>query len=402
VDHPRWQAWKDAGVPNLRTMVTELGTGLGMLGEDDLDEVLESRSAVMRSLSPEHWDQLRSVRAGGAYDAEFHAAWLNGRTFLTAREGLRDRRPELVEWKGVVRGSGDEVAPIDLRIDHVYLVSCKYMSDILFNVSPTHIFDSVLAGGTARRGRGAGGDWYAEVAPREYQRLYDAVRGALRSGGVGISTSAEPRPARDAEGLGPLALPGLGRTDTGDRPSQGVVAQHSATTLRDLPHRAVDLTSAHRTALGLRLKAGWPGGAKEAYRELSDEVARVSVVRWHAALSVGTNAGEAMLWRLLRMGSAPYFVLGSSAARSLRLRIATPWDWKQLFRLIRLEVFAQQGGQPRVGWLATVRERASGQLQEVSGHVEVRWSHGRFGGLPEAKGYLDTRHHLVPGYFPLQ
>jgi hypothetical protein len=109
-----------------------------------------------------------------------------------------------------------------------------------------------------------------------------------------------------------------------------------------------------------------------------------------------------MLWRLLRMGSAPYFVLGSSATRSLRLRIATPWDWKQRFRLVRFEVFPQAGGQPRVGWLASVRAHDSGQLHEVAGHVEVRWSHGRFGGLPEAKGYLDTHHHLVPGYFPLQ
>jgi hypothetical protein len=150
------------------------------------------------------------------------------------------------------------------------------------------------------------------------------------------------------------------------------------------------------------LRSGWPEDAREAYRELSDEVARASVSRWHAALAVSASAGEAMLWRLLRMGSAPYFVLGSSATRSLRLRIATPWDWKQLFRLARFEVFAQEGGQPRVGWLATVRERASGQLHEVAGHVEVRWSHGRFGGLPEAKGYLDTHHHLVPGYFPLQ
>ena len=40
------RAWKDAGVPNLRTMVTELGTGLGMLGDDDLDEVLRARSPV--------------------------------------------------------------------------------------------------------------------------------------------------------------------------------------------------------------------------------------------------------------------------------------------------------------------------------------------------------------------
>ena len=141
-------------MPNLRTMVTELGTGMGMLGFGDVDEVLATRPSVMRSLSPEHWDRLGSVRAGGAYDTEFHAAWLNGRAFLTARDGLRRRQPESVEWKGVVRASGDEVAPVDLRIDHVYLVSCKYMSDILFNVSPTHVFDSLLVGGPARRGRG--------------------------------------------------------------------------------------------------------------------------------------------------------------------------------------------------------------------------------------------------------
>jgi hypothetical protein len=108
-----------------------------------------------------------------------------------------------------------------------------------------------------------------------------------------------------------------------------------------------------------------------------------------------------MLWRLLRMGSAPYYVLGSSATRSLRLRIATPWDWRQIFILEKFEVFAQAGGQARVGWLAHVRERSSSQLHEVSGHVEIRWSHGRFKGPPEAKGYLDTGHHLVPGYFPL-
>jgi len=109
-----------------------------------------------------------------------------------------------------------------------------------------------------------------------------------------------------------------------------------------------------------------------------------------------------MLWRLLRIGSAPYFVLGSSAARSLRLRIATSWDWRQQFRLISVSMETQTGGQPRVGWEAVVRDRVSNELHEVAGHIEVRWSHGRFGGLPEAKGYLDTAHHLVPGYVTLR
>lgn len=389
-------------MPHLRTMVTELGTGLGMLGHDDVDEVLAARPPVMCSLSPDDWERLNAVRAGGAYDAEFHAAWLNGRAFFEARDGLRGRRPESVEWKGAVRSSGDEVAPVDLRIDHVYLVSCKYLSNILFNVSPTHVFDSLLIGGTARRGRGTGGDWYAEVAPTQYQRLYDLVRAAARDGIAGSDAPAGPRRAGVGAGGGALALPGLEETDPGGGTGDGTVARNSTAAVGDLPVRAADLTSAHRGALMEHLKSGWPGGAKEAYRALSEEVARTSVSRWHAALSVGAGASEAMLWRLLRMGSAPYFVLGSSATRSLRLRIATPWDWKQLFSLVRLEVFPQEGGQPRVGWQASVRARASGQLHEVSGHVEVRWSHGRFGGPPEAKGYLDTRHHLVPGYFPLQ
>ena len=46
-------------------------------------------------------------------------------------------------------------------------------------------------------------------------------------------------------------------------------------------------------------------------------------------------------------------------------------------------------------------ERATGPDRTVKGHVEIRWSHGRFSGNPEAKVYLDTPHAAVPGYHPL-
>jgi hypothetical protein len=55
-----------------------------------------------------------------------------------------------------------------------------------------------------------------------------------------------------------------------------------------------------------------------------------------------------------------------------------------------------------VDWRAVVRDRASRAEEAVAGHVEVRWSHGRFAGRPEAKVYLDTPHTDVPGYFPLR
>jgi hypothetical protein len=355
----------------------------------------------MRSLSPEDWDVLVAARAGGAFDAEFHAAWENGRAFLAAHDGLRGRLPDAVEWKGSIRAAGDEVAPVDLRVDHVYLISCKYLSNILFNVAPAGVFDALLVGG---QGRGRSGDWYAEVAPAQFQRLYEVVRQAARRNGLGPRRTApfdaSPRARNRGTGVS-LSLPGLGVDDGG--PVDAVLSERleSPALLTELPERALDMTSAHRAALSATLKAGWPDDAKEAYGQLAFEVATLTAQRWRTNLTQQASAGEAMLWRLLRMGSAPYFVLGSSSTQSLRLRIATPWDWRQQFSLSAFEVFAQRGGQPRVGWLASIKDRNSGQVHQVEGHIEIRWSHGRFSGPPEAKGYIDTAHHLVPGYFPL-
>ncbi len=398
-------------MPSDRTTVTELGTGLGMLGLDGIDEAVRSRTDVMHSLSPEMWDRLDRLRVGGAYDAEFHAAWANGRAFLTAADGLRGRLPRVVEWKGTGRAPGDEVAPIDLRVDHVYLVSCKYLSKILFNVSPASIFDLLLFGGQGRGGRvpredlPGGGDWYAEVAPEEYQALYEAVRLAAR-GAASAPPSAVPlAPTRQEQpGRAPaaVALPGLDAAAALPADPGRLATSLTPALLHDLPPRAVDLTVPQREALGHWLRPGWPLGAKDRYAALSGAVARASARRWEAAMDERGGTGEAMVWRLLRIGSAPYFVLGSSADRSLRLRIATSWDWRQQFRLLSVSMEGQRGGQPRVGWEAVVRDRATHHVHAVVGHIEVRWSHGRFGGLPEAKGYLDTPHHLVPGYFPLR
>jgi hypothetical protein len=399
-------------MPSDRTTVTELGTGLGMLGLADVDESVRSRTPVMHSLSPEMWERLERLRTGGAYDAEFHAAWANGQAFLTAGDGLRGRPPLVVEWKGTGRAPGDEVAPIDLRVDHVYLVSCKYLSKILFNVSPAGIFDSLLFGGPGRGTRAArevlpgGGDWYAEVAATEYQALYESVRVAVRHTEA-VAAPLSPTPSTRPEGPSRLpaavALPGLSGADEAAVP-EADPSRDSAVppALRALPPRAVDLTVPQREGLGQWLRAGWPPGAQDLYRALSSAVARASTRRWEAAMDDRGGTGEAMLWRLLRIGSAPYFVLGSSAERSLRLRIATSWDWRQQFQLIAITMEGQTGGQPRVGWEAVVRDRTSYEIHSVVGHIEVRWSHGRFGGPPEAKGYLDTPHHLVPGYFTLR
>jgi hypothetical protein len=314
----------------------------------------------MVSLSPEQWGLLDELHAGGRFRQEFHAAFANGAAFLAARDGLRGRRPIVVEWRGGQRQPGDEPVPADLRIDHVFLVSCKYLSKIVTNSSPATVFDRLLSGGHG--GRSA--DWYAEVAPTEYQALYRNVLAHLADGLPGI---ADPEPA-------------------GPPP--------------DWPAEVGDLTPVQRRALKQALGNGrWPAALRPSALAWACAVAEASAARWEKAL-VGADR-ERALWRLLRIGSAPYFVLGASGDGSLRLRIGTAWDWRQHFRIVDVSVTPAVREQPVVEWAVTVAGLRSTAERTVAGHVEVRWSHGKFAQPPEAKVYLDTPHAQVPGYWPL-
>ncbi len=332
---------------DLKTAITEIVTGLGMCGADDVAHALATKPAALQNVSADDFERLSHAWDVGTHRDLFVASWMNGQAFLRARDALRGRPPLVVEWRGPHRSVGDEAVPADLRVDHVYLVSCKYLSRIVVNASPEHLFDRVLKGGHGQR---SGNNWFHEIAPAEHGALYACVRDA----------AAMPLPDD--------------------------VTELSTEQRRDIAH-------------SFERGSGWPGAGDELYAELVERVAAESARRWRAAIA---TKAEAMLWRLLRIGSAPYFVLGASPKGFTRFRIATPWDWRQHFELRAFDVEARAGGQPMVAWDAVVRRRDDGSETTVNGHVEIRWSHGRFCGPPEAKVYLDTPHSDVPGYFLLE
>jgi hypothetical protein len=334
-------------VPDDRTTVTELATALGTLGLGDLSSTLTRRPGQL-DIADATWAQLDALYGSGSFDAEFATAFANGRAFLEAEDALAGRRPRLVEWTGGRRPPGDEVAPVDLRIDHVYLISCKYLSRNITNPSPARLFDGLLA----TSGQWAQTDWYEVVAPEELRALYDACRRA-----TGLDELSDD----------------LGALSTGERQRLR----------RALPGRS------------------YPPEARQAYRDLCVRVSTASAERWQANVARG-GAAEKMLWRLLRIGNAAYFLLGADPHRSLRLRVASSWDWRQAYRFVGLDIAPAASGQPQVNWSATYVERDATQRRSVHGHVEVRWSHGRFAQPPEAKVYLDTPSDELPGYFALE
>ena len=332
-------------MPRLISEITEIVTGLGMTGADRIEDALGSRPDALMAVDDATWTRVCAAFDDRSLRTAFLGAFANGRAFLRADDGLRGRLPQRVEWRGSARTPTDDQVPADLRIDHVYLVSCKYLSRILHNASPASVFERCLASSQRRT---TDPDWFATVAPARHQQLYREARQSIPCG-------------------------------------------------VEFPERVGDLDQAHRRALSKSLTPGWSRPGEALYRDLSDAVSAESARRWDDALATATER-RLMLWRLLRIGSAPYFVLGSGAGDTLRLRVMTPWDWNQAFELKSFTIAAESMGQPRVRWDATVRELASDHQRMVRGHIEIRWSHGRFGGRPEAKVYLDTAHRDVPGY----
>ncbi|HYN32296.1 MAG TPA: hypothetical protein VES40_06705 [Ilumatobacteraceae bacterium] len=297
-------------------------------------------------MSDDAWARLVSSANDPAFAASFETAFNNGRAFLEASDALRGRRPLRVEWKGPHRPPGDDVIPADLRIDHVFLVSCKYLSKVLLNPGPQRLFERLLVGEQR-----VATNWFAECAPVEFQTFYEA---ALANA-----------------------------------------------TLTVMPTLVGELSKVQQKALKQTLAARTlPVGLADPWSALCTAVATESARRWNQALSSKT-ARLRLLWKLLRISSASYFVLGTDKSAHLRLRVDSAWDWNQAYELTGLTVAARQAGQPEVAWHAVVRRRIDGAELSIDGHVEIRWSHGRFVGVPESKVYLDTPHGQVPGYHAL-
>jgi len=327
--------------------MTEVATALGCVGSPNLDWALLQRPEIV-GVGGAEWRQIDGEVVAATSRRIALSAFENGATFLAHDEGLRGRLPRLVEWTGGRRPPGDQAVPADLRLDHVYIISCKYLSKIVLNTAPARLFEQLLQPGSIR----GKADWYDAVAPNEHRQFAREACGAFDV-------------AAGQDVLSPAARAELKRS----------FGRHA------------------------RLE----GDVAAAYRELCTAVSTRSAAIWATSLQQrGRRSSEDLLWRMLRMASGTYYVLGvSREGASLRLRVMTPWDWRQAFELRRFDIEPADAGQPQVKWVATVRDLAADVERGVEGHVEVRWSHGRFGGPPEAKVYLDTPHAQVPGYVAL-
>ena len=327
------------------TKVSEIATALGML-RPTLPEAMSHRPTELVGVSDEAWRQLLGLYHAGGHSKLFAKAFANGRVFARSDRGLRQRHPNTVEWSGPFQARWTSAIPADLRVDDVYLVSCKYDSKILHNTSPARFFESRLT--ESLRSTGA---WFDSIALEQYQVYFTAVRSHYGLTGVSADVT---------------------KLDAADRS----ILKHA------LPRQLPDELSAEQAAF-------------------CHAMATASVERWRKSVTSLRQRQEFAL-SLLRIPQAIYFLLGVDGPASLRFKVASRWDWAKQYEVRELKMSGRDGAmQPTVDWRLVVTDTALHTDVVVEGHVEVRWSHGRFLGAPEAKVKLDTALRAVPGYLAL-
>ena len=335
-------------MPDNRTKITELATALGMTKYPTLKEACQNRPEEIK-IDATIWSDLDKIIDEGQFAQYAQKAFSNGKYFKDHQDGLLGQTVRRIEWTANQKNPGDENFPSDIIINRTIYISCKYKSNLLHNAAPARIFVNALAPLPGKKQP----NWYQEVARKEYISFYKQ------------------------------SINSFGLANMPDNPAQRTKSQKEC------------LKKCFK-----RPPSEWPPPLQESYQELIFKVSSVSSNKWKEAFN-NLDKPVRMLWRLLRIYTATYFILGSNGKNDLRIRVCTPWEWNRKFKLQSFDIFPAGGGQPQVNWKAQCLDKKNKSSHEINGIVEIRWSHGKFGGNPEAKVQLKTKHEQVPGYYPL-
>lgn len=349
-----------------KTTASELSVAFGILELDPLDSLGES--------------QLLS-RFGNTLDYQVYLSFCD--TYRNERQrytrffdlGLNIRRRYgqfrgasiySVRWNGPEHESSTVSLPIDLIVANTP-ISVKDESDVIYNRSPYNMLVRLPQGyGDVKRSD----NWFVLTAPDEYQYLYEYAQQVWGS----------------------------------EYPAD--VTVYHATTSEE-----------SREEFRRRIKAAEKAKAqtfqeyRRRYEIFCNAVAQRSaaIFNEHYLASRSQRGGNAVnelvLRNLLRLGDVNCIICGVDKRRTSAVEMPSLSDWLRNWRVRSCEATIDTRivrKQPVIKLILTYEHRTSRRIYNLDFRVELRWSHGRFCGNPEAKLYKEFQwNEAVPFVTPI-
>jgi tRNA A-37 threonylcarbamoyl transferase component Bud32 len=342
-------------MPTPKTECTELSVGFGLLGLDPL--------RVSASQIGSYWVDTLSARKFSEFTRKFSAEESYYRRFFAIGVNLchshklfKNTNITTVRWEGPQQQASSVTIPIDLIAANTP-VSVKADSNIVCNRSP-HILFVSDPGGTLSPARSE--NWYTVVALNMYQSLYDLVHGM-----VGLNL--------------PVSVVEYHQT------VRGVGRKRLGKAIQALSDADIDQFN-------------------QLYTSFCHEVAHQSAELFNRTLNqslagpIKNSITENIIRRFFRLGDSEYVLCGLDGNDDFGVTVPALTAWKRggwsFKRLIARPDLLR--GQSVVNFELVIEERDKRKEHCFPFHAEVRWSHGKFAGNPEAKLYKEFAWTDVP------
>jgi hypothetical protein len=352
-------------MPTEKTESFELSVAFGILGIDD--PLLVARDQIIKSfentLSSPKYDRFKTEFVNPT----------NNKTYsqmLSVGKKLRINYPLFsnitsLKWTGAMKRSKTASGAQDLLVANTQ-ITLKAESDIVNNFSPAHLFVSIPQGSSSPD---RSENWFLKTDPDGFQELYDSTKEIQ----LDRFPASFPSSVREFERI-------ASRNDRQEL-AKGIDK------LKDQAHDAFE----------------------KARIKMCHQVATASAQMFNGNLQISLNSSsknsiiDKIIKDLFRLDSVEYVVAGVSEGKEFAVRVPSIDDFKQEWeiRSIKAEPDLSRK-QSVVNIFITYRNKQNKSVEYVNKfHVEIRWSHGKFCGSPEAKLYKDFKWHEVAFMKPI-
>lgn len=260
--------------------------------------------------------------------------------------------PSKVSWFGNEKTNSASVCPQDV-VAHfgpaTYNLSVKASGGIIWNGSPSRIYE-LFAGLDAPGQRGE--NWYDLVASQELNDFYLACA------------------TQNLKAQYPSAMEYL---------KSGLPKE----TKKEFSEQVALLMKSQKTEV------------VHSYKALSRKVSEASAELFNTRLCVlsekSPSSLKSLFWQLFRVDSCPYILCGTDNAakrkdKCFAREVMSVTQWEKSFYLEKVCARSSTSSQPEVFLDFQIKEKENkNAVHNLTLRVEIRWTHGKFCGNPEAK-----------------
>jgi DNA modification methylase len=339
-----------SSVAGVKTECTELSLAFGVLGAaDPLKFEINKLQAVFEGTLSEAKYSRFCAEFANPTDHELYKKMYRVGVLLRENYPLFKDVGSL-KWTGAQKLANTTSVSMDLLVANTP-ISAKAGSNVVGNQSPYNLFVSIPKGSAEARNSE---NWYLQVNPEGYQRLYEVVR----------ETGLDHLP------------PDISDYERKASPAERIATATAAKQLSD----AKDPT--------------WT----KLYLEFCHEVARQSAVMFNENIgkSMQGNTRSAVLEQIarnfFRMDATQYILGGVERKQEFAVVVPALSDWKNTWKITNIEAVPDlRKKQSVVQVLVSYESKKTKTPKIASFHIEIRWSHEKFRTKPEAKLYKDFK-----------